>query len=91
VAERAEFDAVAVQKKAERKSAALRHLGPEEGTGTTVWARAAQDELARHEEARQLLSAGGAGVETWEITPGGEHVSARWRHAEPPRDIQRSH
>jgi hypothetical protein len=55
-----QLDAAAAQEKAERKAAALHHLGPEEGTGATVWARAAQDELSRHEEARQLLSKGRA-------------------------------
>jgi hypothetical protein len=61
-----QLDAAGAQERAERTAAALHYLGPEAGTGATVWARAAQDELFRHEEARQLVSKGGAGLETWE-------------------------
>lgn len=43
----------------------LHHLGYEEGTGAAVWARVVRDELARHEEARDLLR-DGSGHETWE-------------------------
>jgi hypothetical protein len=58
-------DAAVAQERAERKAAALHHLGPETGTGAMVWARAVQDELARHEEARDLIRQGSS-RETWE-------------------------
>ncbi len=43
----------AAQRKAEQKAAALHHLGWETGAGATIWARTVQDELARHESARE--------------------------------------
>jgi hypothetical protein len=46
-------DAETAQRKAERKAAALHKLGWETGAGATIWARAVQDELTRHESARE--------------------------------------
>jgi hypothetical protein len=40
---------------AEQKTAALHHLGPEAGAGATIWARAVEDNLALHEEARRRI------------------------------------
>jgi hypothetical protein len=40
---------------AEEKAAALHHLGFEVGAGATVWARAVEDNLAFHEEARERI------------------------------------
>lgn len=51
---------------AELKAAALHNLGWEVGAGATIWARAVQDELARHEEARAHLADGTADLEIWE-------------------------
>jgi hypothetical protein len=41
------------QFRAERKAAALHNVSWEVGTGAAIWARVAEDELARHEEARE--------------------------------------
>jgi hypothetical protein len=46
----------AIQRHAEAKAASLHNLGWEVGAGATIWARAARDELARHEEARASWS-----------------------------------
>jgi hypothetical protein len=55
----------AAQREAEHKAAALYNLGTFAGTGAAVWARTVQDELARHESARERW---GTGVvpKTWE-------------------------
>jgi hypothetical protein len=53
------------QRAAEHKASALHRLGWETGAGATVWARAAQDELARHESAREKWTSS-PDRETWE-------------------------
>jgi hypothetical protein len=59
----------AAQRAAEHKTAALYNLGWWAGTGAAVWARTAQDELARHESARERWGSG-QGEETWKILHG---------------------
>lgn len=53
------------QRKAEEQAAALGRLGWRSGAGASVWARAARDELVRHEEARGLWTANSS-RELWE-------------------------
>lgn len=48
------------------KAAALHTLGPDTGTGATIWARAARDELKHHEEERERWRSGTRSVEGWE-------------------------
>ena len=55
-----------VAEEAERKAADLHHVGPENGVGATIWARAAQDILALHESARERFAANTADLEVWE-------------------------
>src|SRR5438874_2587719 len=56
----------AAQREAEHKAASLHNLGWEAGAGATIWARSIQDELARHEAARELHAANTADREAWE-------------------------
>jgi hypothetical protein len=56
----------AAQREAEHKAAALHHVGWETGAGASVWALAVEDELARHESARERFAANNADRETWE-------------------------
>jgi hypothetical protein len=51
---------------AEHKAAALHHLGPEEGAGATIWARAVRDNLELHESARARWATTERDLETWE-------------------------
>lgn len=53
------------QREAEDLAAALGRLGWASGAGASVWARAARDELQRHEEARGLWGENGS-RELWE-------------------------
>jgi hypothetical protein len=53
-------DDEAVQREAERKAAALFHLGFENGAGAEIWARVVRDELDRHETARGGFASGRA-------------------------------
>lgn len=48
------------------KAAALHTLGPETGTGATIWARAVRDELTHHEEERERWRSGTRSLERWE-------------------------
>ena len=48
------------------KAAALHTLGPDNGTGATIWARAVRDELAHHEEECERWKAETRSVEGWE-------------------------
>jgi hypothetical protein len=54
------------QRAAEHRAAALYNLGWSVGAGAAIWARAAEDELARHVEARETFSSGERTRETWE-------------------------
>jgi hypothetical protein len=54
------------QKEAEHKAAALHHLGWETGTGAAIWARVVEDELARHQAAREQFGADAATREDWD-------------------------
>jgi len=54
------------QRAAEQRAADLFQLGWENGAGAAIWARAAQDELMRHEEARAHFSSGSADREAWD-------------------------
>jgi hypothetical protein len=56
----------AVQREAEHKAASLHNLGWETGAGATVWARSIQDELSRHEAARELHATNAADLGAWE-------------------------
>src|SRR5438045_4173820 len=47
----------ALQRDAEHRAAALHRVGWEVGAGATIWARAVQDELTRHEWARRRWEA----------------------------------
>jgi hypothetical protein len=55
----------AALREAQHKMAALRHVGPEAGAGATIWARVVQDELARHESARERFGTD-PDLATWE-------------------------
>jgi hypothetical protein len=55
----------ALQHEAEHKAAALHYVGWETGAGAAIWARAIQDELARHESARSRWGTN-PDRETWE-------------------------
>ncbi|SRR6266545_3556382 len=59
-------DDEAAQHEAEHKAAALHNVGWETGAGATIWARAAQDELARHKSAQERFGANTADMESWE-------------------------
>jgi hypothetical protein len=59
-------DDEATRRAAEHKAAALHRLGWEEGAGTTIWARAVQDNLELHESARKRFAANDADLESWE-------------------------
>ena len=50
----------------EHKASALHRLGWETGAGATIWARSIQDELARHEKAREDHAANTADLQAWE-------------------------
>lgn len=54
------------QHEAENKALALHNVGWETGAGATIWARAARDQLALHETARDRHAANTADLETWE-------------------------
>jgi hypothetical protein len=54
------------QRAAELKASALHRLGWETGAGATVWARSIQDELVRHEKAREDHAANTADLQAWE-------------------------
>jgi hypothetical protein len=56
----------AAQRAAENKASDLHRLGWETGAGATIWARSIQDELARHESARERYAANIADLEVWE-------------------------
>jgi hypothetical protein len=53
------------QRETEHKAAALYNLGWRSGAGAAIWARTVQDELARHESARQRWGTN-PDRETWE-------------------------
>jgi hypothetical protein len=55
----------AAERKAKHKATPLHYLGWETGAGATIWARAVEDELARHEAARERFGAN-RGRENWE-------------------------
>jgi hypothetical protein len=54
------------QHEAEEKAAALHSVGWKMGAGATIWARAARDQLALHEQARDRYTANTANLESWE-------------------------
>jgi hypothetical protein len=56
----------AQQREAEHRAAALHNVGWETGAGADIWARAAQDELGRHESARKHFGANTANREAWD-------------------------
>jgi hypothetical protein len=59
-------DDESAQHEAELKASALHRLGWETGAGATIWARSIEDELARHEVARERHAANTADLEAWE-------------------------
>jgi hypothetical protein len=58
-----------IQRAAEHKTAALHHPGWETAAGATIWACTVQDELVRHESARQNWATN-PDRETWERMQG---------------------
>jgi hypothetical protein len=56
----------AARRAADHKAAALHRLGPEEGAGATIWARAVQDNLELHESGRDRFAKNEADLESWE-------------------------
>jgi hypothetical protein len=60
------IDLEAKQRAGEHLTAALHHLGWEQGAGATIWARAITDELARLEDARKRFETDTADLEAWE-------------------------
>lgn len=58
-----------LQREAEDRTAALHSLGLLRGTGAAVWAQTAEDELVRHESARERWGTG-QGEETWKVLHG---------------------
>jgi hypothetical protein len=58
-------DAEAAHQAAAERMVALATLGPDRGAGALIWARTVEDELERHEAARQRFAAGTADRNVW--------------------------